>query len=439
MLRAEIYGDDVAAIIVEPIQGEGGFIVPTVEFMQELRAIADEIGACLIIDEIQAGFGRTGKWLCQEHYGVKAGHRHRRQGHRLRLPARRHRRQPRALGQVPARLDGRHLRRQRRRLRRRRRDHGRHEGRGHARERHAPGREAAQVLHRASRRLYPCIGEVRGKGLMDAIECVVPGTKEPNAAVAKAFIAECKKRHLIIMGAGSFGQRRALPAAAQHQRRGHGLRDRHLQRGREGRVRLSGSADQLVREGGALRRPALAAYGRARRPRPGQWPGGRSGAGGACRLRRRARLRLVSTPAPSTPSFQTRVRVRYADTDADGVVYYANYLTYFEVVRVEWLRALGYPITRILAKGIILPVVEARLKYLRPARVDDLLTISADARLRRPGVVRVRLRDHARGRAAARHRLDSARGLRARERRAPAPCRVDARPVCQPAGHGTGD
>lgn len=71
------------------------------------------------------------------------------------------------------------------------------------------------------------------------------------------------------------------------------------------------------------------------------------------------------------------MRVRYADTDADGVVYYANYLTYFEVVRVEWLRALGYPITRILEQGIILPVVEARLKYLRPARVDDLLTVEA--------------------------------------------------------------
>ena len=39
------------------------------------------------------------------------------------------------------------------------------------------------------------------------------------------------------------------------------------------------------------------------------------------------------------------MRVRYADTDADGVVYYANYLTFFEVARVEWLRALGYPIT----------------------------------------------------------------------------------------------
>ena len=85
----------------------------------------------------------------------------------------------------------------------------------------------------------------------------------------------------------------------------------------------------------------------------------------------------MSTPAPSTPSFQTRVRVRYADTDADGVVYYANYLVYFEVGRVEWLRALGYPITRILEQGIVLPVVEARLKYLRAARVDDLLTVEA--------------------------------------------------------------
>jgi acyl-CoA thioester hydrolase len=85
----------------------------------------------------------------------------------------------------------------------------------------------------------------------------------------------------------------------------------------------------------------------------------------------------VSTPPTSQPSFSTRVRVRYADTDADQVCYYANYLTYFEVVRVEWLRALGYPIGRILEQGIILPVVEARIKYLRPARVDDLLTVRA--------------------------------------------------------------
>ena len=83
------------------------------------------------------------------------------------------------------------------------------------------------------------------------------------------------------------------------------------------------------------------------------------------------------SPAPSPASrFTTPVRVRYAETDAAGVVYYGNYLTYFEVVRVELLRALGHPITAIQAEGVVLPVVEARLKYLRPARLDDLLDVS---------------------------------------------------------------
>ncbi len=60
---------------------------------------------------------------------------------------------------------------------------------------------------------YPCIGEVRGKGLMLAVECVKPGTKEPNAAAAKAFVAECIKRRLVLMGAGAFGNCfRLLPA-----------------------------------------------------------------------------------------------------------------------------------------------------------------------------------------------------------------------------------
>lgn len=71
------------------------------------------------------------------------------------------------------------------------------------------------------------------------------------------------------------------------------------------------------------------------------------------------------------------MRVRYAETDAAGVVYYGEYLTYFEVVRVELLRALGHPINEIEAQGILLPVVEARLKYLRPARLDDLLDVTA--------------------------------------------------------------
>ena len=150
VLRAEIYGDDVAAIIVEPIQGEGGFIVPTKEFMHELRAIADEIGAMLIIDEIQAGMGRTGHVVLQRALRRQAGHHDHRQGHRQRLSAGRGRGAQGPLGQVPARLHGRHLRRQRRGLRRRRGDHRRDARRGHARERRQAGRQAQDVLRGAA-------------------------------------------------------------------------------------------------------------------------------------------------------------------------------------------------------------------------------------------------------------------------------------------------
>lgn len=64
-------GDSVAAIILEPIQGEGGYIVPDPRFVQELRAICDKYGILLISDEVQAGMGRTGKWWAIEHYGVE--------------------------------------------------------------------------------------------------------------------------------------------------------------------------------------------------------------------------------------------------------------------------------------------------------------------------------------------------------------------------------
>lgn len=63
--------DEVAAIIVEPIQGEGGYIVPQMEFMQGLAAIAAKHGMLLIVDEVQSGIGRTGKMFAIEHAGVQ--------------------------------------------------------------------------------------------------------------------------------------------------------------------------------------------------------------------------------------------------------------------------------------------------------------------------------------------------------------------------------
>lgn len=62
--------EDVALVMVEPIQGEGGYIVPPVEFLLALRRICDEYGIVLAFDEIQSGLGRTGKWFACDHVGV---------------------------------------------------------------------------------------------------------------------------------------------------------------------------------------------------------------------------------------------------------------------------------------------------------------------------------------------------------------------------------
>lgn len=70
LFKADIEPEQVAAIIVEPIQGEGGFYVVPKEFMVALRAICDQHGIVMIADEIQTGFARTGKMFAMEHYGV---------------------------------------------------------------------------------------------------------------------------------------------------------------------------------------------------------------------------------------------------------------------------------------------------------------------------------------------------------------------------------
>lgn len=70
LFRRDIPPDEVAAIFVEPIQGEGGYVVPPVEFMQGLRRLADKHGILLVFDEVQSGMGRTGKMFAAEHFGV---------------------------------------------------------------------------------------------------------------------------------------------------------------------------------------------------------------------------------------------------------------------------------------------------------------------------------------------------------------------------------
>jgi 4-aminobutyrate aminotransferase/(S)-3-amino-2-methylpropionate transaminase len=71
LFKADVEPSRVAAIIIEPVQGEGGFYVAPKELMVRLRKLCDEHGILLIADEIQSGFGRTGKWFAMEHYGVE--------------------------------------------------------------------------------------------------------------------------------------------------------------------------------------------------------------------------------------------------------------------------------------------------------------------------------------------------------------------------------
>jgi acyl-CoA thioester hydrolase len=78
----------------------------------------------------------------------------------------------------------------------------------------------------------------------------------------------------------------------------------------------------------------------------------------------------------------TQIRVRYKDTDTMSVVYYGNYLTYFEVARVEYLRERGLPMSEV-DRRIHMPVVEAHVRYVKPARLDDLLEVASRVSERR--------------------------------------------------------
>ena len=77
---------------------------------------------------------------------------------------------------------------------------------------------------------------------------------------------------------------------------------------------------------------------------------------------------------------ETTTRVRYAETDQMGIVYYGNYAQYFEIGRVESIRQLGYSYKEMEEDGVMLPVVEMSIKFLRSAVYDDLLTIKTTLR-----------------------------------------------------------
>jgi acyl-CoA thioester hydrolase len=88
------------------------------------------------------------------------------------------------------------------------------------------------------------------------------------------------------------------------------------------------------------------------------------------------------------PASETRVRVRYAETDQMGVVYHSNYLIWFEVGRVEFIRQLGLNYKQMEEEGCGIAVVDVHVRYKAPARYDDELVIETRLLAARGAVVR---------------------------------------------------
>ena len=199
--------DKVAALFVEPVIGEGGYIVPPPGFLPRLREIADEHGMLLILDEVQTGFGRTGAMFAHQHGPVQPDIMTVAKGIASGLP----------LSGIIAR-----------RALMERWPVGTHGGTyggnvvscaaalatldvleqeglvENARER------GAQLLAglRELQARHPVVGDVRGLGLMVAMEMVRPGKgdgRDPNPAALKAVLAASLDRRLLLLSAGSYG------------------------------------------------------------------------------------------------------------------------------------------------------------------------------------------------------------------------------------------
>jgi 4-aminobutyrate aminotransferase len=201
--------DEVSAIVVEPIQGEGGYIVPPKAFLQGLRELATEHGMVLVVDEVQSGMGRTGKMFASEHFDLKADVVNIAKGIASGLP----------LGVTCARADimtwppGAHA-----------------STFGGNPVSCAAANATIKLLKdslvanaaavgaylldglRALQEKHPLLGDVRGRGLMIGIELVRdPKTRERAVEERNALIQAMFRRGVLVLGAGRNAMRLAPP------------------------------------------------------------------------------------------------------------------------------------------------------------------------------------------------------------------------------------
>lgn len=203
-IEKEVGANQVAAIVIEPIQGEGGFIVPAAGFFKAMADFAKANGIVFVADEIQTGFGRTGKWFASEHEGVVPDVITTAKGIGGGMP----------LAGITGRaeiLDSVHT-----------------GGMGGTYGGNPVASAAAlaaidfmqktDLPKRAEKigeimrtRLdeiaskYPMVGDVRGRGAMMAIEIVKPGTTEAEVDATQAIIKNCHSEGVLVLTAGTYG------------------------------------------------------------------------------------------------------------------------------------------------------------------------------------------------------------------------------------------
>lgn len=203
-LEKQIGGANIAALVIEPIQGEGGFIVPAEGFLPALQQWCDENGIVFVVDEIQAGFARTGKMFASEHFGVEPDLIVTAKGIAGGMP----------LSAVTGRADI--------------MDKPQKGGIGGTYAGNPLACEAAlgvfetieeqalveraewigTILRPALDSLaerHGIVGDVRGFGAMQGVEFVRPGTSEPAPELAAAVAAKCHAEGVIVLVAGTYG------------------------------------------------------------------------------------------------------------------------------------------------------------------------------------------------------------------------------------------
>ena len=203
LLASQTAPKETAAILIETVMGEGGYIVPPVSFMKGLRELCDRHGILLIFDEVQSGFGRTGKWFALEHFGVIPDIITAAKGIASGLP----------LSGVFSRLDL-----------MKKWETGSHGGTygGNAvacaagvatiramRDENMleNATERGVQLMTGLRKLqedYPQLGDVRGKGLMIGTEFIVGGRPEKAKPLVKEILHAAEERNLLLLSCGTY-------------------------------------------------------------------------------------------------------------------------------------------------------------------------------------------------------------------------------------------